>query len=391
MMPIIYHTKMSPSRLPRILACPGSFQLIQQLELSGKIQQEHIESSYAVEGTMLHMAFEQHIFNHPDSWALTPVNHSDLTVDQLSAVQDCIDYVASVAKRRLDFSMSVEKRVYLKELDPILYEVEGTCDIILEAANEIHIMDEKYGQGVWVDAKDNAQLLAYLLGAIQLKQNLNSDKRYFIHVLQPRMNNFQMVEYTADELIGWLNKLTRGVQTAYSKNAPMTPGESQCRFCEASVLCTARYERVQEIAQDVFKAHKKVATVSNRQLADLLKRAKEFERYVQDVRLYIFNELRLGRPFPGFKLVVGRSTRKWKDQRVAEQFLGRHLELDKIYESKMVSPAKAEKLLSKSARAELVTYIEKPKGKPVLAFEEDRRPELKVQKAEQVFQNCKSK
>ena len=82
-----------------------------------------------------------------------------------------------------------------------------------------------------------------------------------------------------------------------------------------------------------------------------------------------------GEKYEGFKLVEGRSVRKFTDpDKVAEivKATGKN-----PYEEKLLGLTDMQKLLGKRKFEELLgEYIYKPQGKPTLAPAEDKRPEF---------------
>ena len=72
----------------------------------------------------------------------------------------------------------------------------------------------------------------------------------------------------------------------------------------------------------------------------------------------------------------GRSTRRFADQDAAFKAMeASGIQEAMLYERSPISLTAAEKLLGKKHFAEVCgTYIEKPKGKPTLAPESDKRP-----------------
>jgi len=78
----------------------------------------------------------------------------------------------------------------------------------------------------------------------------------------------------------------------------------------------------------------------------------------------------------GYKLVTGRSQRKWRDEKTAEKNLIKLLG-NEARTLKLVSPAQAEKLLGRSRAAEVTDLCYKPDGKPSLVPESDPRPAIK--------------
>ena len=98
--------------------------------------------------------------------------------------------------------------------------------------------------------------------------------------------------------------------------------------------------------------------------------------YAKDLEEYAHNALLAGRSLPGWKLVQGRSTRKWTDQDAAFQQMERSgIDEALLYTRTPVSLTVAEKMIGKKKFAELMSaFITKAPGAPKLAQASDPRP-----------------
>jgi len=85
-----------------------------------------------------------------------------------------------------------------------------------------------------------------------------------------------------------------------------------------------------------------------------------------------------GQGFPGYKLVAGRSTRRWGDDAAATEALVELLGDDAFAPRSLLSPSQAESALGKKRKGEIAPLIVKPEGKPTLAPESDPRPAVSV-------------
>jgi hypothetical protein len=115
-------------------------------------------------------------------------------------------------------------------------------------------------------------------------------------------------------------------------------------------------------------------TLTPEELVSLYKLMPEFRDWINAVEKEAM-KLAVDNKLPGYKIVAGRSLRKWKDQDTAETnmqaagFTG-----DELYTRSFVSVAQAEKLLGKALfrkiEGELVYRTE---GRPVIAPLSDKR------------------
>lgn len=395
MFPPVTHGEVSPSKLTRILNCPGSRALGAKYEDT----EEEIQSEYAREGTHLHkatelclraaepMGFSAHISLDPVE-SLVPT----LTRDQKLLVQDCIDYFQRVLMTiGADYVVSIEKEVSLAPFHSILWGCTGTSDVIIETPTELHVIDWKFGGGNIVWAADNDQLYAYAVGAAVNPQILEGYEKIHIHVVQPRLDHYDVWVVDIPAILAWLNgRCIPGIQRSYEKHAPFVPGEIQCRWCPAKVHCRARFNWNQQTAADIFKAAVNAPDdVALAELNNLLGRAKELETYLKDIREYFMRKIQQGIDIPGWKLVAGRSNRRWVSEQKAEAYLLENFDYDQVYKTTLVTAPQAEKL-DKSLKydEEFQALIEKPQGKPTLTHEKDPRPALDFRSAEEKFKNA---
>jgi len=323
MFPPSNHAPVSPSRLSRIIDCPGSFRLTQKYD-------QNKSSSYAAEGTRLHLATELTLRGHmkEPGWPLcnltvrADIVSPPLDKEQVSAVEDCLEYLQTIYRTVDEPILFLEERVDLKQFDSILYECSGTCDIVIEGKTELHVIDWKFGKGIQVFAQNNDQCYAYAAGAVGSPKVLDKYKLIHVHVVQPRLEHYDVVELTPEELNFWLDsRVIPGVGRAYEKHAPFNPSTTSCRWCPAKIGCRARFNAVNQTAADVFAAHAKLPdmAVSDEELSSLLVKGEELDRYIKDIRTYVQRTLESGEQFPGFKMVHGRSLRQWVSPAEAEE------------------------------------------------------------------------
>ena len=85
-----------------------------------------------------------------------------------------------------------------------------------------------------------------------------------------------------------------------------------CRFCKARNTCRARAESFLKLAQKEFAPP---PTLSDEEIAEVLKVADELSKWAADVYAYAQDEaVTHGKEWKGFKLVEGRSNRKYTDE-----------------------------------------------------------------------------
>ena len=100
-----------------------------------------------------------------------------------------------------------------------------------------------------------------------------------------------------------------------------------------------------------------------------------------DVKEYALQQAVSGKEWSGWKLVEGRSNRKYTSEAVvAATVEGAGFD---PYERKVLGVTAMQKLLGKTRFEELLApYIEKPQGKPTLVPESDKRPAMNTAKTD---------
>ena len=147
---------------------------------------------------------------------------------------------------------------------------------------------------------------------------------------------------------------------------------------------------VQQIAIDVFTAHAQLPTPDMDFILDVYKRSGVLKDYISDIAQYLFNELVRGRTVPGYKIVEGKANRQWEDESKAVAWCSLHeVDPEKMFASKFFSPSQAEKVIGAKLKRDpdFGALIVKPKGKPTLVVETDKRMAIEYRDAAEIFAN----
>ena len=361
------HAKPSPSAASRWLKCPGSIKASEGIEDKS--------SPYAQEGTLAHEIAEACLRNRTD-----PMEYKDtkMAEDMAEYIAAYVDYVNSI-----NGFHSYEQKVDFSHLVPDGF---GTVDALIIEGDKIHVIDLKYGKGVQVFAEDNPQLMLYAIGAYSEVEMLHEVKTITLHIVQPRLDHIDVWETTPEALLKWGAWVQERANLALSDDPPFAPGEDQCRFCLVQATCQALYDYSVKIIGQEFEdlSDNNPGQLSEAKIREVLENAGLIRGWLNAVEDHVFNLLNEGGDFKGFKLVEGRSLRKWKDENEAVKLLEQELG-DQAYEKKILSPAKAEKALGKK-KTILKDLIIKPAGKPTLAPDNDKRSALQQAVTEQFEQ-----
>ncbi len=378
-MPALAHAKLGPSGAHRWMVCAASVAMEAEMP-EGKSDSPHI-----IEGNTAHALAEMALANdqNADAYLGTRFNDDLIHVDQemVEYVQEYLDYV-----RGLGGKLLVEQRVDLTRWVP---EGFGTADAVVFHEGTLHVVDLKYGKGVPVNAERNPQAMCYALGALNEYDFLFDIQAVCLVVHQPRLDSVSEWEISRDDLLAWGDDdLKPAAELALSDDAPFNPGEKQCRWCAAKPVCRALAEHNLAVASEGFSVvgdpvePKDPNKLSNDEIAQILPELNGLSDWIKAVEAYALSQLERGEAVPGYKLVEGRSLRKWADEADAEAALKRSkLKVADIFTKKLISPAQAEKKLGKNHKI-IAEHVVKPDGKPAIAPVSDKRPALEIDPTE---------
>lgn len=368
------HALLSASGASRWMACPPSVML--EKDFPNK------SSEYAQEGTLAHSMGELKLQKELGLVSTRKFN-SDLKKLEASClytadmpdyvdiyVSTCMEKVAEARAKTPDAECKIEQRLDFSRWVPHGF---GTGDFVIIADGTIEICDLKYGKGVPVSAIDNKQMRLYALGAISEFSFLYDVKNVKMTIIQPRLDSISTDEISAEELLKWADEVVKPVaELAIKGEGEFCTGE-HCGFCRAKSVCKARADKNLELAKYEFRT---TDTLSENDITDILGRVDELVKWATDVKEYALEQALQGVEYPGYKVVEGRSNRKYTDtEKVADILLLDYPE-DVIYKPKELQGlTNMEKAIGKKHLLELIgDLIEKPKGKPTLALQEDKRP-----------------
>lgn len=373
------HAMLSASGSERWLACPPSAQL--ELQFPKKT------SSYAEEGTAAHELCEL-----TARYWLSEISEMEYE-NQLAELSKGQYYNAEMQECAVDYGRFISETVKATRADcpDAIVELEvkgldfsewapegfGTGDCIIVADDKLEIIDFKYGKGVRVDAVGNPQMRLYALGAIRLYGELYDIKRVKMSIIQPRISREPSTdEITVAELLDWAeNYVKPRAALAFEGKGEFNPSENTCRFCRAKEQCRARYEK--NLA--LFDESLDPLLITPDEAGEVLEKASDIKAWLKDLENLVMQKLFEGEPVTGWKLVEGRSNRKYKDEtEVAKAMIKAGYDEALIYERSLLGITAMEKAFGKKEiKNVLGDLIIKPKGKATLAAATDKRPEYK--------------
>lgn len=370
------HALLAPSGAVTWINCPGSVEA--QAGMPDK------SSEFAAEGTAAHELAARCLSEErvPTEKLGQTINVEEedatytftVTREMTDNVQAYIDYCQTLTAGT-EAIKAVEQKVYT-DID----ECSGTADFLAynPAEKHLHVVDLKYGKGVRVEVKDNLQAIIYAWGAGRgiFKSTQEFPQLITLHIFQPRINNVSSHTYTLDEIAPFIDRIRKGAEAALQPGAARVPGEKQCQWCKAKPTCP---ELGRFVDDTVTHAFPDLTGMTNTAVAEAMARVDVVKAWVGAVEAKCHEMLSHGLEVPGFKLVAGRSLRKWgqKEDAVLAALKKRKLLVRDLVEQKLKTVAQLEKSLGREVFANKVAdLVIKPEGKPTVAKAEDGRPAI---------------
>ena len=380
------HALLGPSSAKMWMSCPPSARLNEQFPDKN--------TAYTEEGTLAHKLAELILRynNNEISKKAYTTRLNKLKADPLYS-QEMMEYIEDytqtvwelVNETRAacpDAQAFFEQELHFEDYVPDGF---GTGDVVIVADGLVQVIDLKYGKGVGVTAYENPQLRLYGLGAYLEHSILYDIRRVKMTIVQPRLENITTEEMTVEELLAWAEQEVKPrAQLAFNGDGQFCVGD-HCRFCKAFAICRAQKEHQLELAKYEFSDD---ALLDNAEIGEVLQKADALVKWADAVKEYAFDQaLNHGAHYDGWKLVEGRSNRKYTDEAKAAEILRAAGYTDIYKPQELLDITAMEKLVGKKKFGELLAgQIIKPEGKPVLVPESDRRPELNtLEKAKESF------
>ncbi|WJY73254.1 DUF2800 domain-containing protein [Corynebacterium auriscanis] len=344
-------------------------------------------SDAADQGTAAHELAEHKLRNHlgTDTTRPTSTWHDEEMEDHTDAYAD---HVMAELTRTKETSpaafLSIEERLDFSHIVPDGF---GTGDAVIVGDDTMTIVDLKYGKGVEVSAKNNPQMRLYALGALARYGMIYNIKTVRMVIFQPRLNNISVDETSVEELTTWARDVVEPrAHLAAAGEGELTPGQ-WCTFCKHAAQCPAiatQYFDAIPTTSPGVPAAPDPDTLTDEQIATIVTHSGELKKWLTKVEKHALEQANDGRTYPGLKLVEGRSVRRFTDTTAVAQAV-ENAGHDP-YKRTLLGLTDLTKLLGKKQFDTLLgEFIEKPAGKPTLVPASDKRPELSVATADNVF------
>lgn len=360
------HALLSASSSHRWINCPPSARLCENCEDQS--------SEYAQQGTDAHSLCQYKVESalgmdtadpteglifYDEEMEACSESYTEYVMEQRAkALQSCSDPVILV-EQRLDFSKYVP-------------EGFGTGDCVIIADGTLSVIDYKHGKGILVEAEINPQMLCYALGVLELFDGIYDIDTVSMTIFQPRRENVNTYTISKEELLQWADDvLIPRAKLAYAGEGDFSAGE-HCQFCKVKATCRKRAEYNLKLARYDFEMP---PTLEDEEIEAVLAKADALAAWVSDVKEYALQAAVSGKQWTGWKLVEGRSNRKYTDETaVAEAVTAAGYN---PYEQKLLGITAMTSVLGKKQFESILGSLTfKPQGKPTLVPESDKRPAM---------------
>lgn len=394
------HARLSPSSRHRWGVCPGS------IREESKYPEEP-SGPAAIDGTHSHTLLEWSINNKladPESMiGQTLTDHEGSFVvdaERAERVRVAVDYLLL---RTIELGITVDQIISEEKVDPYQltgrHDLTGTVDCHIVTDNFIEVIDYKDGMAV-VEAENNPQMLQYLVGILSKQRGMliaTVDVR--LTIIQPKLRakglsgistwDFNTAAFQSEVL-----KLMRQAKATDDPDAPLVPGDEQCKYCRAKG-CSARASKALEASGITFEnltvakqaADKSPNEMTDEQIKELLEAAPLIRQVLEHAEAEALRRFKAGQSISGLKVVHGRGSQSWAfdEAEMAEKLKKMGLPKDTIWKTSLISPAQAKKatwtkrdgtqvqLTERQLKLLNGEYIKKSEGKLTVVSESDDR------------------
>lgn len=370
------HARFSPSAANRRIHCPPSLLLEEQFEEG--------ESIYAAEGTAGHALAEHLVRKYLKRRTKRPT--SEFYTDELIAAVD--EYVSFVIAEIEEARRACKQPIILVEqrVDASEYvdNCFGTADMVIITDKVAHIIDLKLGKGVEVHAEENPQLMIYGLGVLHMAEALYDIETVRMTIFQPRLYNSSTWDVSPEYLKRWGEEVLRPAGAQALIGAGEFAAGTWCRFCRARNQCRARAEHFLEMAKMEFR---QPALLSDEEVSEIIAKADELSKWASDVYAFAQDQaISHGKHWPGYKVVEGRSVRKFtSDEEVIQA--AQQAGYKDIFKHSLIGITEMERLMGKeNFNTILGRLVYKPKGKLTLVPDSDKRDAISTSSAQADFE-----
>jgi len=325
-----------PSSAARWIACPASARLSENVPYEPAGEAAQI-------GTAIHALSELcwQLDQDPESYVGKIIEGIKITPENAAFARAHVETVSNL-KQELG---TVKVEQYGVAYESLAAKVGGTADVVAYNLNQsiMEIADLKTGR-MWVDA-DSAQMKIYALGV--MRKLVKTFDTVRLTIVQPQAGVNRTHEMTGDELFAWGETvLVPAIKAAVLGSTEPTPSKDACQYCPAKMICPAQTKALAEVPVTMD-----VKALTPDQMADLLDKADLIEDFIAALRKQATKTLEAGGVLRGWQMAPKRATRAWSKEADAAQVLRDcGIPENQIFETSIITPAAADKLLGKDRK-----------------------------------------
>lgn len=370
------HRDFSPSQAERFILCPGSINLIRRTMPRGP-------TVYSLEGTVAHAVLEAGLSNRCRT-ATEAIDNSIFCMtpevfdaDFKGAVTEALEYILDLHDELQalygDAVIFIERKVN----PPVASapdEAAGYCDVAIYSptARHLWVIDYKHGVGIVKEVEESVQAKQYAAGFL-FEEGASIDpanvEAVSLVIVQPRAFHPQgaVREYrtTTAEIFDYLIQLDEHIELCLQDNAPLNPGDAQCRFCPARDQCpAAEAQALRSVVPTVTHVKELRPTtlpdpkgMDIGRLSYIMQMWPFLKMWYDGVESRAEELMRMGTQIPGFKMVEAQARREWFLERETPEELATRLsaaigcEMDEVFPRKLITITEAEKKIVDAFKA----------------------------------------
>ena len=332
-----------PSGISRTIACPAS------VRLSALVP--HQESGEAAKiGTAIH-ALAEHCFKTDTD----PMTFVGKVFEEIVLTEENCDFAKQHLIAILDIGDEIEEGLitveqFLPYQETQAYKCGGTADVyaVSHKKRKLIIADLKTGRG-YVDAESD-QLKLYALAALESKNLYQDIDTVELWIIQPHHGEVRKHIMTTQDLVDWEHYILQpAIENVLNPLFPPVPSDSACQYCAAKTICPAQANIVETVV-----AAPPVEVLTEEQISVLLMKFDMVEDYIKAVRDHALKRMESGAVIEGWQLAPKSALRSWtSEDEVVPALLGMGLKIEQIVKQEVITPAAAEKLLTKDLKPNL--------------------------------------
>ena len=337
------HLKHGGSVAARTIQCPAWIRLASEVPftLNGK------NNAAADEGTMLHNCMEFIYGDGGEDASLEDLlDTATAEHNGQKLTRELLDTKLWTAVAALE-ALITEYNISDWKVEPFVKisdDMGGSIDFIGRSADKktVTIVDYKFGY-VNVEVVENAQAQFYALAAAT--DPSTSDwfgpdlETIVLAIIQPNDNgeDLQTWETNLNQIDAFETEYLNAVEKTENPEALANSGPA-CKFCPAEAICPVK-------TGEAMRATR-VNEITANKLAEYLPMVEELKSWIKSVEKMAHEQLELGAPIKGYKLVAKRATRVWNQPEIVEDKIrkAKKITLEDGFEYKLKSPAQIEKV-----------------------------------------------